>query len=516
MPEHLRSLIVILVIAISFFSFTNHTSCSISHHVDITRRRNLWFALTLAAFISHNYWLYVLISLPLLIYTNLKEHNPPALYFFILFALPVANIEIPGMGLVNYLFEISHPRLLALIILLPTYISLLRRVDTPSFGSNGPDKALSAYLLLTAILNFRESNLTNYLRELFYLFIDVFLPYFVISRSLKNLSTFRDALLSLVLGIMVLAPLAVVESFKHWLLYSSLDDALNIEGTIGYLAREGMLRAVVTAGQTIPLGYLMVVGMGIYMFIQRFIKQRLSRQLGFLLLLFGLIVPLSRGPWLGAAVLVVVFIATGRYALGRLMKLVLAAILSFALISLLPGGEKIINLLPIIGSTEKENIDYRENLIVNSIIVIKRNPWFGTANSLRSPELEALRQSSGVIDIVNSYIRVTLEKGLVGLGLFVAFFALTLLSIYRGMHSIQDKNREEYLLGRALLATLTAILIIIFTVSSITFIPIMYWCVAALGVAYERMIRNNSDLKIPSGSEIMPLKTDRTLNVVSR
>jgi hypothetical protein len=60
------------------------------------------------------------------------------------------------------------------------------------------------------------------------------------------------------------------------------------------------------------------------------------------------------------------------------------------------------------------------------------------------------------------------------------------------MRSIPDKDSEEYLLGRALLATLLAILTIITTVSSITIIPIVYWSVAGLGVAYAQMVRKNA------------------------
>jgi O-antigen ligase len=100
-----------------------------------------------------------------------------------------------------------------------------------------------------------------------------------------------------------------------------------------------------------------------------------------------------------------------------------------------------------------------------------------------------MRQGQGIIDIVNSYIQIALETGFVGLGLFVSFFALILLGIYRAMRSIRDKNSEERLLGRALLATLLAILVIIFTVSNIAIIPIVYWSVAGLGVAYAEMAR---------------------------
>lgn len=490
MPENLRALIIILVLATTFFACAHRSVCDITEAGNFTRRRNLWFILTLAAFLTYSFWVYILIAIPLLIYANRHESNPPALFFFIMFVLPMATVQIPGVGLINYFFNLSHARILALLILLPAFFYLQRQDDTHPFGRTGPDKALTAYLLLTIMLYLRETTLTDTLRQGFYLFTDVFLPYFVISRSLKNLQAFRDALLSLVLAIMVLAPFAIFEAIKHWLLYSTLTDVLELEGGMTrYLGRDGMLRAIATAGQPIALGYLMVVGMGYYMFLQRSIQQKFIRRFGMLLLAAGLIAPLSRGPWVGAAVLIVVFIATGRYAIRRLMSLALAAMLALPLVSMLPGGEMAVNLLPFIGTTEKKNIDYREELITNSMIVIQRNPWFGSVDYLNTPEMEAMRQGEGIIDIVNTYIRVALETGFMGLGFFVAFFALTLWGIYRAMRSILDRDSEEHLLGRVLLATLLAILVIIFTVSSITVIPIVYWSVAGLGGAYAQMMR---------------------------
>lgn len=493
MPEHLRTLIVILVLAATFFAFARRSACAITEAGNFTRRRNLWLALTLVAFLAYSFWIYIAIAIPLLIYANRHESNPPALFFFILFVLPMATIQIPGMGLINYFFDLSHARILALLILLPALIELTHRSDNLTFGRTASDKALAAYLLLTIMLYLRETSLTDTLRQVFYLFIDVFLPYFVISRSLNNLQFFRDALLSLVLAIMVLAPLAVFESLRHWLLYSSLTGVLELKaGMTGYLGREGILRAIATAGHPIALGYLMIIGMGLHLFLQRSIQQKPLRRLGMALLAAGLIAPLSRGPWVGAIVLFVVFIATGSYAARRLMLLALAAILALPLVAMLPGGERVINLLPFIGSTEKGNIDYREDLFTNSMIVIQRNPWLGSIDYLNTPEMEAMRQGQGIIDIVNTYIGVALETGFVGLGLFVGFFALVLIGIYRAMRSIPDRDSEEHLLGRALLATLLAILTIIATVSSITIIPIVYWSVAALGVAYAQMVRKSA------------------------
>ena len=491
MPEYLRALIVILVLSTIVFAFAHRPACGISGSRDFTWKRNLWFVLTLAAFLSQSFWIYAVIAIPLVIYAYSRETNPPALFFFILFVMPMATIPISGMGLINYFFELSHARILELFILFPFFLTLLLRGDTIIFGRTGPDKFLAAYMLLAIALYLRQTTLTDTARQAFYMFIDVFLPYFVISRSLKDMQAFPVALLSLVLAIMVVALVAVFEASRHWLLYQPIIGILGLNEAYGhgYVIRDGVVRAVVIAQQPIPLGFLMATGIGFYLFLKQSIKHKLIRLLGMALLVAGLIAPLSRGPWVGAVALLTVFIATGRHAVPRLLGFVMVLILSFSLIAVLPGGERVINLLPFIGKTEKNTIEGREDLLSTSYIVIERNPWFGSVNYLQTPEMESMRTGLGIIDIVNTYIQVARETGLVGLGLFVGFFSMTLLGIYRAMRSIRDRNSDERLLGRALLATLLSILLIIFTVSSITIIPIVYWSVAGLGVAYAQMVR---------------------------
>ncbi len=434
------------------------------------------------------------VAIPLLIYANRRENNPAGMFFFVLFALPMDLVQIPGMGIVQSLFELSHTRLLILVIMLPAFLSLRRESDYLPFGRIVSDKVLAGLLLLSATLYFRDSvTVTDAFRNSFYLFLDIFLPYIVFSRSLKNLQAFRDVLMSFVLAAMVLALISAVEFYKKWLLYDPLIVALQKgQEMTTYLARDGMLRVSASAGHPIVLGYLMVVGLGLYLFLQHSIQRKLTRRLGMSLLALGLIAPLSRGPWIGAAVLLVVFFATSRYAARSLISLGVTSILLISLFAVIPGGERVINLLPFIGTTESENISYRERLFANSMIVIQRNPWFGSADFIKTPEMEAMRQGQGIIDIVNHYLGITLKTGLVSLGLFVGFFALTLIGIYRAMRSISDKGSEEYLLGRALLATLLAILVINITVSSISFIAVVYWSIAGLGVAYAQMLRKGT------------------------
>lgn len=491
MPEHIRALLVIIFLSFIVFTFAKKPAQQIIPLKDFIRRRNLWIGLTLVAFLSQNFWFYAFIT-GTAVLTSKKEDNPVALFFMLLFVIPAATIQVSGLGLVNYLFSLSHQRLLSLTILLPAYLLLRAKKDTLSFGRLLPDKLILTYMLLVVLLYLRETSITDVLRQSFYQFIDIFLPYFVISRSIITLPRFRHALYSFVLATMVVALIAVFESAKNWLLYKGVIFSLGMDGGMtGYLGRSGLLRAISSAGHSIALGYLTAVAIGLYLFLQPSITSKFYRHLGLFLLVAGLIAALSRGPWVGALFIIIAFIASGRHAVKQLSKLVLIGIIAMPVMSFFPFGEKIINLLPFISDKNQENVDYRERLFDASIIVIKRHLLLGSVNFRDTPEMESMRQGQGIIDIVNSYLNIALRYGLIGLTLFSGFFISISWGVYRSFRSLPQKDSNEYLLGRSLLATLLGIMLIIFTVSSITIIPIVYWSMAGLGAGYIIMIRKN-------------------------
>jgi O-antigen ligase len=231
----------------------------------------------------------------------------------------------------------------------------------------------------------------------------------------------------------------------------------------------------------------MMVALGFYLFIVPSIKSNVVRLAGFALILAGLISSLSRGPWVGTAALLLVFIAFGKNVTKRFTLIIIAVIFALPVLNWVPGGQKIINLIPFIGETDKENVEYREKLIDRSLLIIEKYPVFGVFDPKQEPEMEDMVQGEGIIDIVNSYLIIALYNGLVGLSLFVGFFSLVLLSILNKMRSIKDKQSEEYLCGRVLLATLIAVLITIFTTSGIGIIPIVYWSLSGLIFSYIRI-----------------------------
>lgn len=494
MPEHLRALVVLLVLATGVFIFARNPACvTAMRPEDFRRRRNLWFAMTLTAFLAHDFWIYIVVAATVLIFTVPREPNKFALFFFLLFAVPAIPAQIPGLGIVEHLFSIDYLRLLSLTVLLPTFLRLRNQPDVTPFGRLLPDKLLLAYLALNFFLPLSGATFTNTLRHgVFYAFIDIFLPYYVASRSLKKLEDFRDALMAFVLAAFLLAIAGVFEHLRHWQLYSAVNDALGARWYEIYLLRGdgGGLRAQGSTGQPIPFGYVMAVAIGFFLYLKKAVHSSAAWYAGLCLLLVGLVVSLSRGPWVGAAAMFLLFVATGPAPLLNLSKLGLLGIVALPPLLISPAGDKIINLMPFVGTVDALTVTYRQRLFEVSIEVIKQNLFFGNFNYMSLPAMQQLIQGQGIIDMVNTYVGIALASGIVGLALFSGFFIAIAAGIARCMHRLADLKDERHILGRALLSVLLGILIIIATASSAYIVPIIYWSVAGLGVGYARTMRS--------------------------
>jgi len=487
MPEHLRALIFIIILASFGFVFAKKIAAGNVSVSTFNRWRNVWFAVLLIAFVANNFWIYIILSSVLILIITKPEQNKVALFFILLFVIPPLEEDIPGFGLVNYLLSLSHPRFITLIILLPAAILISRQNDF-KFGKTGADKFLLLYMVLTAFLAYRDTTFTDTLRICFYTFIDIFLPYYVVSRGVKDLPQMKTVLFAFVTSAFVLALIGIFESSKQWLLFNSLDNALGISGTASqYLGRGDSIRVMATLGHSITFGYFLMIALGFYLYLYSTIQSTMIKRIGAVILVFGLLAPLSRGPWVGAAVLVILFVGQGSGAIRKLGALFLAGVVALPLLAVVPGGEKYLDLIPYVGKTETGNIEYREKLFTNSLIVIDKNPLLGSSNFMDEPEMQELIQGQGIIDIVNSYLRITLESGYVGLVLFASVFFSVILRIRKKIKQIKDKENQLHILGRSLVSVLLAIMVTIATVSSIGTIPVIYWSVLGLGLAYSRI-----------------------------
>src|SRR5262249_16388383 len=147
---------------------------------------------------------------------------------------------------------------------------------------------------------------------------------------------------------------------------------------------------------------------------------------------------------------------------------------------------RLIEMLPFVGTIQQENVTYRQKLFDNSIAVIQRNPLFGTPDFRKAPEMIELIQGEGIMDIVNTYLEIAMKSGLVGRILFVGIFVSIMLHLRRVLkfRAVKDVNLNACV--RACIAILLGMLATIATVSSIDFIPYVYWSFAGLCVSLIR------------------------------
>lgn len=491
MTEHLVALCYILLIAgVSFVVMHKPLTASLMAPADFARRRNLWLALTLITFLSHSFWIALLISAVVVAVGARRESNVVALYCALLFVAPRFDMQIPGLGLVNQLFEINHPRMLALVLLLPATVRLLAAGQPSRPRLHIADAMFLTYFGYVFVVNATADTVTGLMRSTTYVLLDHGLLYYVVTRTLVRREQLLDALASLTMGLAVVGMIGAFETARHWLVYESLRIPLGVPlVTMGtYLMREtddgGYLRAYVTTGHAIALGFMCMIALTFQISLARAYRPRWLGAAVIAMLVAGLLAAVSRGPWLACAIAMVIGLVLGPGGLKRAAWL--ASLVPVILLGLLlhPKGQKMIDLLPFVGNVEAGSVTYRTQLIDRATVVFWQNPIFGSLRYIENPVLEEMRQGQGIIDIVNSYLGVALAYGAIGLLLFVMPSLYALGASWTASRRLARTDATAEALGRALAATLLGILLAIGAVSQIFNIPVVHWLVVGLCLAY--------------------------------
>ena len=484
----IKALIVILALSLPVFWLARKPACEFAcDPADFSRRRNLWLVLTVLAFTANNFWVYIVGASFILMIGARREPNRLALFLALLMVLPAFTQIIPGFAGIQHFVGLSHVRMLSIVLLLPAYLTIRREPGVLPFGRTMADKCLFAYLAMQFLLQIGVISLTATARYTIYSFIDVFLPYYVASRGLRDLHAYRDTVMAWVMAIVVMAPIALFEYFRHWLLYGGLATAMGVVNDYGvYMMRGETLRAVVSGEHSIVLGYVVAVALGLLLYVRRLIANRMIFALAFVLLAGALIAAGARGPWVGTAAVMTVVLLTGPAKLKRTFRVGMIAIPLLVLLSFTQTGGRLFELLPFIGTVDTDSIDYRRRLFDTSMLVIRQNPWFGSFDYLVNPAMQEMIQGEGIIDVVNSFLGVALTFGYVGLSLFCGVFVFAAWGVSVGLRNA-DPESELSLLGRSLLATLAGVVVCIITLSSIGVVPWVYWTLAGLCVGYAQL-----------------------------
>lgn len=454
-----------------------------------------WFSITFFAFFSNNFLLFVLLSAIFIFYISRKVENKLALFIILLYAFPSLQEKL------SVLFTINFTRELALLLLFPLLTKLYsakKDLGLKKFGKLTTDKLAVFYLVLSFILYFKGINaihepttVSEGFRNGFYLFCELFLPYYVASRYINSFEQLKTVVIAFVCICTVLGFIGMFEIAKSWLLYGNLPGWLSAEfGTKEYLLRSGLVRASASLDHSLILGLLMLMALGFYLSTLNLIKSNYLKIGGFLLIIGGLISPLARGAWLGAFFMVALYFSMGYKKYRNISIILLAGLLSIPLLAIIPGGQKILNFLPFIGTVDKFNVDYRDQLIDQSWLVIKKYPFFGSFEPTYEPELQEMVQGQGIVDLVNYYIHITLYVGIIGLLSLISFFASFTIPLLKHINRFKDQTNIQYLIGKSLFTLLIGTFITIATISALNMINTTLFILAGLTISYIRVTQN--------------------------
>jgi hypothetical protein len=464
MSAAIKELIVILAIAAMVFKFARPIALRFISELDFARRRNVWFVLTITALLSPSFWLFAVVAIPLLAWAGRKDTNPVGLYLILLHVIPPIAIAIPVSG-INQLFDLDNYRLLSFCVLIPTAWRLRKSRDVARIrGLQAMDVLLLAYGALQVILFvppdlpshiILQNSPTNVLRETFLFYVDVYVLYFVVSRSCTDRRTILDAMAAFCLSSTVMAAIGVFEGLRHWLLYAELAtrwDANDAMASFSYLFRGDALRAQASTGQ-------------------------------------GMLAAYSRGPWLGAVAIYVAFVAFSPRAFSGLFKAASVGVVLAAALSMSPVGDRIVRVLPFLGgSVDSTNVDYRHRLAARSWELIQAHPFFG--DQLAFLKMQDLRQGQGIIDVVNTYAGIALFNGLIGLCVFAGFILIALFKVYRTAKGSARTDPDFALLGTTLVACILGVLLMLENCSFILGVEKLFYVLAGLAAAYAHLGRS--------------------------
>jgi len=495
MPITIRALAFVYISVLIVHLFARKEFIRLIGISDYNKLLYSYIFVLLVAALSPGYWIFLSI---LLIYIQIFLRKNPdlriSLFFMLIFAVPNFTLDIPGIFDIRFVMSMSYARFLILILLLPLLLSKRHKEYAP-FGFLSTDIFVLAYILTNGILGFRDNTITNAIRELFMLYIDIYIPYFVISRYVVNSLELQKILSIFVFSICVLSVVSLLETSKSWHIYNEFSKHLQTSNnTPLYLIRSGMLRASTVFYTPIALGLVATIAFGASLYLVRHIKDYQSRLFILIVIFMGLVTSLSRGPWMGFVILILAHSYIHKTLLKDTFKYFIILVILIPFLSLTSYWNTFVSLLPIIGNVEIENITYRQQLLENALLVLQKYPIFGSPKFIDEPEMQQMVQGQGIVDIVNSYIRIMLTTGIVGLILFVSIFISILISAYKIIIAYMMTDKDKFELGSTLVAILVSTLFIISTVSSIGYIPYLYWIFTGLIGAY--VIMNRYLLKI--------------------
>ena len=457
---------------------------------DLPKLLGGWFALTALLFLLPSGAMFLLMAALVVLALRASGLDPFSAWLFFIVAIPTGGLRLEGLPFgINYLFTFTFAILLALIVGIPLLFERGRRVQ--GSGAAPIDVLFGIGAILMILLSARAANLTTWMRDAFVLVVTLVVPYVAVTRRLRTIEDVDRAVRLLVCSYVVISTVGLVSGLVGWSIYSTPEQRLFETRGTAFVFRAGLTRTGGTLGSApIAFGTLMAVGAALLLGLRgRFEERwRFAALLGACLV--GLVASVSRGPMLGFALSLLVFQFTQPNPMRNVVRLGLVAplvVLPFVLFT--STGRDMLTMLPFIGSGEEGSVSYRQDLLANGAKVVMRYPLFGSPTFREEPEMQAMIQGQGIIDIVNAYLGWALEYGLLTAVPFTLAVVLSGVLTFRTVRRMKGDDPAVVRwrrLGGALFAAQVGFAFTIGTVSLVSLLPVMTWVYVGLQVAYVR------------------------------
>ncbi len=482
MSETYKAYIIVALVYLTILSLLTKWAPSVLNQEQAGRLRNAVLFVLSSAFLLQSVWLFFASLLAIKALSKCQDHQERLLFFLVLtFCFPNVYIDIPGFAGMRYLIKLEYLMVLMLIFLIPTLKN--NSPDRP-FRFNDKQYPVDFYVVLFAsaliLLDFRDNTVTNGIRMGLISALTILAPYYAVSRSLFKPEHFSTFYRGLLIVCCLISAVAVLELLFHWRLFSGVTRALS-SNLIGYTERDGLLRAGATCGSPIVLGTVLILGFSALLYLHNEIKEKWVIWCLWGLLGAGMLATISRGPWVGFALLILVYAWYSSNKSVIFFRLAALAVVSIIALAATGQFDRFVQLLPFIGSTDSGSIDYRDKLIDNAWIVFQKNMLIGSTTFLNTPEMQSMIQGQGIVDLVNTFIQLGLRYGLFGAGTLALIFAILLIKLHRCATQCRDIQVKK--LCQVQIATVFAVLFTISTVSLVSFIPLVIWLTIGMASA---------------------------------
>lgn len=427
------------------------------------------------------YWALLALIIPIM---ARSASEAACLYILLMIVTPLVSRQMGVAGIYIMPFD---KYLFAGIGLIVAF--LMRPIKGPK-RSGWFDFPIIIFLILE-LTDLRGLNFTSSMRVILGAATSLIIPYYFMSRSIRQAEDIKRLMFTLVFAAFVLSCEALYEWRIGFLPYELISQHLGSTLTISSYSkqRSGSLRAATSFGESTSFGLFLVIGFLSLLASRESFRNQRALILSLLVVLAGLYATNARGPLLalGLSILARDFY---RRKMGAMVgKIVLLGMLALSALAMAQLSSHMADRLGLSGGST-DTVDYRKTLLRRGEEQIAKHPLLGVSPVQTYAELADLRQGEGIVDFVNAYVWYGMVAGVGGILLMLSAFYGTAIKM------LEIRNRLKKVPGA-------------FSAGGLVFCVVLFTSVSAFTTGFSNKSYFTFFVVLALGSALSPFSRTR-------